>query len=162
MKAHYYKAQALLELDKPKEAEEEAKKAYEMCKSGIDKRWEKSLSNAASLVLRSKKAVWEKREKSKARVQEELLDELVNGLENKRDEEIEDLLDPERQEELEYQKDLVDKKKKVHETWDPKIEELKRVWDLAEENGKKSRQVPDWVVDDITFGIMFDPVIVSD
>jgi STIP1 family protein 1 len=44
-----------------------------------------------------------------------------------------------------------------------KVEELRRVFDLAKvgEGEARRRKVPDWCVDDITFSVMLDPVVVS-
>jgi hypothetical protein len=44
-----------------------------------------------------------------------------------------------------------------------KVEELRRVFDAAKigEGEARRRKVPDWCVDDITFSVMLDPVVVS-
>ena len=46
--------------------------------------------------------------------------------------------------------------------WEGKIREVRRVWESAEGcNGlERRRKVPDWCVDDITFSVMLDPVVV--
>jgi len=44
-----------------------------------------------------------------------------------------------------------------------KVEELRRIFDAAKigEGEARRRKVPDWCVDDITFSVMLDPVVVS-
>jgi hypothetical protein len=44
-----------------------------------------------------------------------------------------------------------------------KVEELRRIFDAAKIGGGEARRrkVPDWCVDDITFSVMLDPVVVS-
>lgn len=41
-----------------------------------------------------------------------------------------------------------------------RMRELEDVFGKAEANTLKRREVPDWAIDNITFGIMFDPVMV--
>jgi STIP1 family protein 1 len=44
-----------------------------------------------------------------------------------------------------------------------KIEELRGLFEVADlaSDPMKRKPVPDWVVDDITFSVMVDPVVVS-
>jgi STIP1 family protein 1 len=50
----------------------------------------------------------------------------------------------------------------VKERYRGKIGELRRTFELAGVNGEegKRRKVPDWCLDDITFSVMLDPVVV--
>jgi hypothetical protein len=50
----------------------------------------------------------------------------------------------------------------VEERYKGKIEELRRTFELAGYNAQeaKKRKVPDWCLDDITFSVMLDPVVV--
>jgi STIP1 family protein 1 len=51
----------------------------------------------------------------------------------------------------------------VGQGYNTKIEELRRTFEqagLMGEEGKR-RKVPDWCIDDITFSVMLDPVVVS-
>jgi STIP1 family protein 1 len=49
----------------------------------------------------------------------------------------------------------------VEREWTEKEQELRRVWERAADNEGKRREVPDWAIDNITFAVMYDPVIVS-
>lgn len=160
MKAHYYKAQALLDLSRPAHAEDEAREAYSLCQRGGDKGWERSLGSVAAVVLKSKKAVWELRENERLRQRNGLLEECIKGLQSQRKEELsrlaegQDLSDSNGIEERETQREEV-----MHK-WEKKISEIKRVWERGVDPEGRRREVPDWAIDDITFGIMIDPVMV--
>jgi STIP1 family protein 1 len=159
MKAFYYKAQAQVELGEAIEALESSKKAYDLCSGigaggrriAVEKGWERSLSAVTGVVLRCKKEVWEGREKNRLRTRNGLLEESIRGLERHRDEALGHLGDEEENNEA---------RKEVKIEWDEKIDELKRVWDRAADAEGKRREVPDWAIDDITFSIMIDPVMV--
>lgn len=139
MKAHYYRAQALLELGRPAEALLAAKEAYQLAYLSGDRAWERSLGNIVGAVLRSKKAVWEEKEAKRLKGRNALRDEVVAGLK-----EVEMRLGVE-----------------AGKEYKGKIEEVIRVWEKAGEGDEKKREVPDWIIDDITFCVMVDPVIVS-
>lgn len=161
MKAHYYKSQALLELSRSVEAEKEAREAYTLCQRGGDKGWERSLGSVAGLVLKSKKAVWEVRENDRLRHRTGLLEECIKALQASRKDELvrlaegHDFSDPMEVNEKESQREKI-----IHK-WENKIAELKRIWERGVESEEKRREVPDWAIDDITFGIMIDPVMVG-
>jgi STIP1 family protein 1 len=167
MKAYYYMAQAELELGRKIAALKNAEIAYELCSgvkvgsrvgalpsAGYDKTWERSLGSVTALVLRCKKEVWEMKEKERLRGRNSLLLELVEDLERRRDLEIDGIEGGE----IERQEML----KEVTEIYSGKIEELKGVWEAAAGAEGKRREVPDWLIDDITFAVMHDPVMVSD
>ena len=143
MKAWYYKAQALLEMGSVEEALGSGRKAYEFAANSGDRSWERSLGNIVALVLKCKKGVWEQKEKQRQRqenpLQQEVLDMMLK-------EKVEDL---KRISEVEQPA--------AAELWDKKIDDMKRVFAKARGEPIK-REVPDWLVDDITFAIMVDPV----
>ena len=158
MKAYFQLAQAQIALREKNEALESAKKAHVLCVGEIERggKGGSSLGMIGELVLRCKKEVWESREEERLRVRLLLLGELVIGLEKGMVEEAERCLgNGGTKEDVE----------RVEKVWLGKIDELRRVWDLGtagDAGGEKKRRPnpPDWCVDDITFGVMVDPVVV--
>ncbi len=144
MKAHYYKAQALLSLGQPGEALESAKKAYELAYESGDRTWERSLGNIVSVVLNCKKAVWEKKEAKRIRDEGRIRKEVEELMRAQMERDVSAATDEFEQEKLEKE-------------WEGKIGEFGERWDYK----PPRREVPDWMIDDITFAIMYDPVIVS-
>lgn len=154
MKAHYYLAQALLQMRHVQEAHEESLTAYRMC---IDTR-DSSSEVVGQFVLRAKQAVWETKEKERLRNLNSTLG-IVEGLLEHR-----------------LEADLKDAEERYHRKevgemgWGEEVAELKRdfatqrrevrsAFERAEEQETKERIVPDWMVDPITFEVMHDPVI---
>jgi STIP1 family protein 1 len=158
MKGYYYLAQAEIELERPREALESAKKAHEYCVQEIQKGGKAggSIGPITQLVLRAKKEDWERREKERIRSRKGLLVELLEDLERKRDQQLKEAKEAGEVESRE-----------IRVEWETKIETLKRAFEDAsriggvEGNESRRRKVPDWVVDDITFSVMVDPVVVS-
>lgn len=148
MKAHYYRAQALLALERPAEATGAAKEAYELAYLSGDRAWERSLGNIIALVLKSKKAVWEEKERRRLKTQNRVRDEVIAAVKREMERQLETVEDDRVAED-------------VRRECEENIEEVMRVWDKASEGEDKKREVPDWMIDDITFAIMVDPVIVS-
>ncbi|KAI9774684.1 MAG: hypothetical protein M1840_002933 [Geoglossum simile] len=154
MKAFYYLAQAQLELNRPNEALSSALKAYDFCvKIGSP-----SMSYVSALVLKIKKELWDHREGRRIREQNELLAEMVGRLEHARDGQTSvvrekfargEKLSSEAEEEI----------KIIREISQRKIDELQRVFALAHPNNLKKREVPDWIIDNISFSVMHDPVV---
>lgn len=154
MKAHYYLAQALLNLRHVGEAHKEALIAYKICLATRDS----SAEVVSQFVLRAKQAVWQAKETSRLR---EMNDTLAL---------VEDLLDQQ------LQRDLSDLEERFrrHEIGEMgKGEETQQLQMEAEERRRairagfadpskpetQERIVPDWMVDPITFEVMHDPVI---
>ncbi|KAL2190110.1 hypothetical protein L209DRAFT_157707 [Thermothelomyces heterothallicus CBS 203.75] len=52
-------------------------------------------------------------------------------------------------------------RKEVAAEWDAKIARMREVFEKARPASEKRRTVPDWAIDDISFCVMVDPVIVS-
>lgn len=115
-----------------------------------------------NLVLRCKKEWWEKREEKRLRDRGGLLEELVGDLELKKN--IAVMREAEADAvERKGEKDIDKNVRLVEERYRGKIEELRRTFELAGVGGEegKKRKVPDWCIDDITFSVMLDPVVVS-
>lgn len=155
MKAHYYLAQAYIELGRLEEAYEHALKAYEMCsgiKTGVvDKAWERSLSPVTALVLRCKKELWEKKEDERLKVRNTLLEEMCALMRARKEEQMKKIAAHDGS-----QQEMDD----VEREWTEKEQELRRVWERAADNEGKRREVPDWAIDNITFAVMHDPLMV--
>lgn len=52
-------------------------------------------------------------------------------------------------------------RREIEEEAEAKIARMKDVFERARSEDEKKREVPDWAIDDISFGIMVDPVVVS-
>jgi STIP1 homology and U-box containing protein 1 len=157
MKAYYYLAQAEIELERLEEAYSHAQKAYELCsgiKTGVvDKAWERSLGPVTALVLRCKKELWERKENERLKTRNSLLEDLRDLLAKQKATE---------REELKASADYSEEKRiELESSWQKKEEELKRLWESAADADGKRREVPDWAIDNITFAVMYDPVMVS-
>jgi STIP1 family protein 1 len=161
MKAYYYLAQAQIALHKPEEALRSSKEAHRLCVEEIygvrGGKGASSVGPITELVLRCKKESWEKREEERLRRRGGLLNELVDALGYKRKLEIVGV--------RERNGGLIGSKeeRELERVYEGKIEELKSTFEIAGLNGEeaKRRKVPDWCVDDITFSVMLDPVVVS-
>lgn len=143
-KAAFYLAEAQLGLRDYDNALESAKRAYELFSHSED--GVKSLGLATKLVLRCKKERWEDKERRRSRERSNLERELIESLEN------------ERRTAVSMTRGEAEAAE-VRKEWDTKIETLRATFQLAAGEGAKRREVPDWAVDDITFGIMVDPVV---
>jgi STIP1 homology and U-box containing protein 1 len=145
MKAHYYLSQALLAEHDYNSALDHALQAHKLCVSSGDK----SLSVITSHVLRCKKERWEALERSRQREEHDLENEILSLMEREKGSaiaEIESALD----------------QAEEAAAWDAKLARIRKVFDKSRTGSEKERVVPDWAIDDITFGIMIDPVIVSE
>jgi hypothetical protein len=139
MKAYFQLAQAQIALHKSEEGLRSAREAHRLCVEEIcvGGKGGSSIGPITELVLRCKKEDWERREEGRLRLRGGLLEELVG---------------------------LLGKEGKDGEG---KVEELRRVFASANvkegegEGESRRRKVPDWCVDDITFSVMLDPVVVS-
>lgn len=151
-KAHYYMAQAKVEerfdLDG---ALSHATRAHQLCAASNDR----SLGKVTELVLRCKKERWEDHERRREREHGRLEAELLALLERERDGELAALRadgdggedDPTR--------------RMVADDYAAKARLVADVFERSRSATAKRRAVPDWAIDDIGFGFMVDPVIVS-
>lgn len=143
MKAHYYRAQASLELSSHESALSDALLAHELCVKNNDK----SLPQVTALVLKCKRAAWEARQKRLPRRTGELEGIVMGLLEREREREVGGLEGVERGE--------------VEGEWEGRMGLMREVFERAREGGERRKEVPSWAVDDISFEIMVDPVMVS-
>ncbi len=156
MKAYYYLAQAEIELGRLEDAYKSAQTAYELCsgvKTGVvDRAWERSLGSVTALVLRCKKELWEKREDERLKIRNTLLEETCSLMKSMKEEQKRKIAAH-----AGSQQEMDD----VEREWTEKEQELRRMWERAADSEGKRREVPDWAIDNITFAVMHDPVMVS-
>jgi STIP1 family protein 1 len=146
MKAHYSLSQAHLALHAYDDALEHALKAHKLCAQSMDK----SLATITAHVLKCKKERWDDMEKRRLRETSGLQVEVLELLQRERDQAIRDAADLDE-----------GSRKEIEAEWDQKIEQMRDVFERARSGKEKRRKVPDWAIDDITFEVMVDPVIVG-
>ena len=144
LKAHYYLSQAYLALHNHSDALDHAVRAHELCVSTGDK----SLSAITAQVLKCKKERWDATERRRRREGAELESETLAMMERERDEALRESPDEAEKGEIEAE-------------WRQKMAHMRGIFEKARSAEDRRRTVPDWVIDDISFGIMVDPVIVS-
>ncbi|KXJ88285.1 U-box domain-containing protein [Microdochium bolleyi] len=144
MKAYHILSQAHQALRNYDDALDNALKAHAICAETNDK----SLSPVTAQVLTCKKERWDHLEKRRVREAQELENETVELMERERDSMLaacsaEDQIE----------------RKQIEEEWEGKISRLRETFERARPDSEKLREVPDWAIDDISFGIMVDPVV---
>lgn len=150
MKGYFYLAQAQLALNHPNEAYMSALSAYDKCLETFSS----STQAVSNLVLQAKKQKWESREKERVRQRSELLRELEEGLMRRKKEELQSL----RFRMLDYSEEQ-EEKADIELDCRKKIEELRSVFAIADPKNLKRREVPDYLIDNISFTVMHDPVV---
>ncbi|OAA48466.1 Tetratricopeptide-like helical [Metarhizium rileyi] len=143
MKAHYYLSQAFLHSNDYESALTHALRAHQICAKTNDK----SLSQITATVLKCKMERWRHREKLRSKEAQTLERTVLDLLAKDADEMV---ADPSVDE---YEKNL------IREENEQRVQQLKSVFERARAHADRRREVPDWVVDDISFGIMVDPVV---
>lgn len=147
MKAHYYLSQAQLCIGDHESALSSAQHAHAICAAHNDK----SLIAVTNAVLRAKKARWDHAEKLRVREEADLERDVLRLLRRECEEDVAAAVA--QADDMEVQV--------VTEEASRKEERVRRVFERARRKAEERREVPDWAVDDISFGIMVDPVIVS-
>ncbi|ATY67336.1 U-box domain containing [Cordyceps militaris] len=146
MKANYYLCQAQLALGEP-EAALTAGLAAHAAYAAVN---HKSLAAVTTAVLRAKKLQWEKRERKRVRQEQDLERDVLRLLRAEREADVAAAVDV--GDELERQA--------VEEEAQAKEERLTAVFEKSRQlGGQGLREVPDWAIDDISFGFMVDPVM---
>lgn len=155
MKAHFQLAQAQIALHRLPEALKNAKIAHELCVEEIHVggKGGTSIGMITELVLKCKKEDWERRESERLAGRNGLLYELEDALREKKGEELRRL----------GENGIPDEEgiAKIQNKYEAKLGELRSTFEIANMMSfeDKRRKVPDWVVDDITFSVMLDPVV---
>lgn len=143
-KAHYYLSIAQLGLKNFTEALEHAKRAHELCVAAGDK----SLAIITTQVLKCKTEGWNDQERRRRRETTELESEVTGVMGG----ELARVLDATSDEGV---------KKEIQQEWEQKMLQLQRIFEMARAAEERRRTIPEWAVDDISFNVMVDPVIVS-
>jgi STIP1 homology and U-box containing protein 1 len=149
-------AQAQFELNHPNEALTSAITAYNLCA-----RAQNATSNAFSIatyVLKCKKAKWDLRERDRLRRRSDLLAELETKLEQDRNNELSEVEERQRSGELgeigaKEERDI------INQNCQTKATELRHIFAVADPSNMSLREVPEYLIDTISFEIMHDPVI---
>lgn len=144
LKAHYYLSQAQLALKDYDSALTNAQKAHQLCVQTGDK----SLAAITAQVLRAKKDRWDWMEKRRTREARHLENEVIELMEKEREQALTNAMDD-------------GEKREIEAEWEQKIEILRSTFEKSRSAEEKRREVPEWAIDDISFGIMVDPVLVS-
>ena len=144
MKANYYLTQAHLELHNYEEALHYARCAHKLCVQTNDR----SMPQATALVLRCKKERWDALEKKRERAGRQLEEDLLALLKHEYDEQA-----------ASCQTDV--ERREVEGEYKAKVEQTEQVFNTAREKKDQRRVVPDWAIDEISFAIFVDPVMVS-
>lgn len=149
-KALYYLSQAHLPLKNYDQAVAYALEAHKICTETHDK----SLAAVTSQVLKCKKERWEHREKLRKREEQELEGEVVEMLRR----EMDGLLKTSSSEDG----DDEEERKETEKMYEEKIERIRAVFERARDKENQRRpNPPDWAIDDISFQVMVDPVMVG-
>jgi len=156
MKGFYFLAQAQLELKHPNEALSSAMRAYELCVSNPGQT--SSAFAISGFVLRCKKAKWELRERDRLRRRSILLRDLEEALDATKSRELNDI-----QLRLDHgelgQVGAAEETAQIEEDHTAQVKELRTIFANADPQNMAQREVPDYLVDDISFEIMHDPVV---
>ncbi|QIX00240.1 hypothetical protein AMS68_005757 [Peltaster fructicola] len=159
-KAYYFLAQAQLALHRPNEALSSALTAYEQVRNpaaGV-KSSTADLESFSSLVLKCKKAKFAKREQERLRLRGDLRAEIEELLEQGRQDDLAKIT--RRVDALELQPVRATQlSQDVQSDHERKLAELRTVFLLADPTNPPQREIPDHLVDMITFEPMHDPVM---
>ena len=127
--------------------------AYEMCTRSTQ-----LTSNAATisaLVLKCKQAKWNIRERDRIRRRKDLLAELEVKLEEDYKQQMFEV--DERQSKGEIGQVTADEERaELKQVWERKVGDLRTAFALSDPSNMAKREVPDYLIDGITFEIMHD------
>ncbi|KAK3638383.1 hypothetical protein LTR56_003533 [Elasticomyces elasticus] len=159
-KAFYFLAQAQLGLHHPNEALSSALTAYEQVlhPHPAAKISPKDLEAFSTFVLKCKKAKFAARDRDRLRRQGDLRAELEGTLEAQKQRDLDEVTAQLRRGGL-GNVEATELSKEIISTFDEKINSLRTTFAAADPADHKPREVPDYVIDMITFEPMHDPVI---
>lgn len=154
MKAHFYLAQALLNLRHVGEAHKEAKLAYAICLTTKDS----SAEVVGSCVLRAKQAVWQAKETSRLREMNDTLKTVEETLEQQLQRDLADVEERFRSQQI-GEMGRGEEIEQLQSEAEERRRNVRAAFEKDDNSESKERVVPDWMVDPISFEVMHDPVI---
>ncbi|KAL0261955.1 hypothetical protein SLS55_003390 [Diplodia seriata] len=153
MKAYTFLAKSQLALNHPNEALSSALVAYDLCiKSTTPTRDAQTIS---ALVLQCKKSKWEGRERERLRRKNPLLAELEDRIEASANQDQVIINDKASRGEM-GAVEAVEERTTLARATQQKIEDLRSIFAIADPNNMAKREVPDHLIDNISFEIMHD------
>ncbi|KAI9158201.1 STIP1 likey and U-box containing 1 [Paramyrothecium foliicola] len=144
MKAYFYLGQAQLAIKDFDAALSNVLRAHELCVASNDK----SLAAVTTVVLRCKKERWDDLERRRIRESQDLERETLELLARDRDEMLAAVTE-----------DDAIERRTIEEDSEKKMARMRDIFERARTESEKRREVPEWAIDDISFGIMVDPVV---
>lgn len=156
MKAFFYLAQAQIAINHPNEALSSALMAFELCTNSAQQ-----TSNAATisaLVLRCKKAKWDIRERERIRRRGDLLSDLESMLEIQYKKDMDDISARIEAHQIGLTESQEERSERQQE-FEKKRDDLRTAFAISDPENQQKREIPDYLIDGITFEIMHDPVV---
>ncbi|GAB7331510.1 hypothetical protein MBLNU13_g02907t1 [Cladosporium sp. NU13] len=159
-KAYYFLAQAQLSLHHPNEALSSALTAYEQVRepAPTTKTSPKDLETFSAFVLTCKKAKFAVRDRDRERRQGGLRAEFEDTLERNKQRDLDEVSRCLQTGEM-GQVEAYERNQEILSNFESKCQELRTVFALADPANHKPREIPDHLVDMITFEPMHDPVM---
>lgn len=130
--------------------------AYDLCTHSAQQT--NNAATISALVLKCKKAKWDIRERERIRRRADLLADLENKLEDEYKREVFDIEERIAQNSIGTVEGTEEKSERKSE-WEKKVQDLRTAFALSDPQNLEKREVPDYLVDGITFEIMHDPVV---
>lgn len=146
-------ARAQLALKHPNEALSSALVAYDLCIRS--KTLTKDAQTISALVLQCKKAKWEGRERERLRRKSPLLAELEDKIELASNQELASINERADKGEL-GEIAASEEREEVAKRTAQKLEDLRNIFAIADPDNMSKKEVPDYLIDNITFEIMHD------
>ncbi|KAF2733337.1 FMN-linked oxidoreductase [Polyplosphaeria fusca] len=156
MKAFFYLAQAQIAVNHPNEALTSALTAYELCVTTPAQT--NNAAHISALVVRCKKAKWDMRERDRVRRRADLLSKLQAKLDVDYKAAVADV-DEAVEKGEKGQVEASEEKQELRQGWEREIADLRTAFAISDPEHLEKREVPDYLVDGITFEIMHDPVV---
>jgi len=159
-KAFYFLAQAQLALHHPHEALSSALTAYDQVRNPAPaaKISPQDLATFSAFVLKCKKAKFSARDRERLRRQGDVRAELEASLEANKQRELDEVSRQLHQSEL-GPVEASERSDEIRTNYENKVAEVRTVFAMADPAQHKPREIPDYVIDMVTFEPMHDPVM---
>ncbi|KAF3924716.1 hypothetical protein AA313_de0207763 [Arthrobotrys entomopaga] len=147
-------AQALIQLSRPSEALGFAMTAYQLAIA----QHSKSATDVANVVLEAKKQRWKKLERYRIDKDNSMLKQMKDLIRSEAERKIVDLRE-QQWDSTDRERDFESEAEVIREDARVQMDELENVFARADPQRYKPREVPDYLMDSISFSIMTDPVV---